>query len=192
MEQLAEEKPKTLFMNDYSEKAFIVYGETKPYKDAFKKMGGKFNKYLKVESGEDKVPGWVFSRKFQEEVTEFVLNINSGKLPEEMKSDLPSVTNNLPTVSVPRNLGNYQWVNFKVFRPKEGQRVTLTTEEKVSGKTMRSSIEGKVLKVESHNDIVDTVYIKFDEKDSSSLGVICRSKWQIFGYFKDHSLYFLD
>jgi hypothetical protein len=191
-ENIEEEISKEeLFMSEYSEKSFVVFGNTKPYKDSLRNMGGKFNKYLKID--DEKVPGWIFPKKFQEEAASFVMGINSGEI-VETENKLPSASNELPTVSAPRNTtsNSYQWVKFKIFRPKESQRARLTTEDRSSGKVVRSSMEGKVIKLESHNDIVDTVYIQFEGQESPSLGVICRGKWQIFGYFKDHSLYFLD
>ncbi|GAG06845.1 unnamed protein product, partial [marine sediment metagenome] len=57
---------------------------------------------------------------------------------------------------------------------------------KSGGKT----VEGLVTKIETNDGIVDTVYINFDEQ--TSMGVICRSKWQIFGYFTDHTIYFTN
>lgn len=180
-----------VMMSDYSEKSFMVYGNTKPYKDSLRNMGGRFNKYLKI--GEEKVPGWIFPNKCKEEVANFVLSVNSGEI-VQTETELPSSSNTLPTVSAPRNTNStsYQWVKFKIFRPRESQRAQLTTEDKSSGKTVRTKMEGNVIKIESHNDIVDTVYIQFEGQESPSLGVICRGKWQIFGYFKEHSLFFLD
>jgi hypothetical protein len=180
-----------LLISDYSEKSFVVYGNTKPYKESLKNMGGRFNKYLKID--DEKVPGWIFSMKNKEEVANFVLGVNSGEIMES-STQLPSASNDLPTVSKPRNTSSasFQWVKYKIFRPRESQKAQLTTEEKNGNKTTRSSIEGQVIKIESHNDIVDTVYIQFEGHESPSLGVICRGKWQIFGYFKDHSIYFMD
>ena len=34
---------------DYSEKSFAVYGETKKFKDILKNLGGRFNKNLKID-----------------------------------------------------------------------------------------------------------------------------------------------
>jgi hypothetical protein len=165
-----------LNVRDYSEKSFVVGGElTKKYKDILKSMGGKFNRNL--EGG----PGWIFSKKDQEKVNTFVNSVNSG----EFTNDVPSMNTemDLPTVSAPPNSNSsYQYVRFKIFRPSEKQKVRLTT----GGKT----VEGRVTRLETHDGIVDTVYIDFDGK--TSLGVICRSKWQIFGYYQDHTLFFTD
>lgn len=51
---------------DYSEKAFVVRGDTKPIKDKLKTLGGRFNPYLK--DGNGSFAGWVFSKKKQSEV----------------------------------------------------------------------------------------------------------------------------
>lgn len=54
----------------YSEKAYAIFGETRPLKDKLKEIGGKFNPYLK-ENGE-KSPGWIFSAKKLEQLKELV------------------------------------------------------------------------------------------------------------------------
>lgn len=54
----------------YSEKAYALFGETKPLKDKLKDIGGKFNPYLK-ENGE-KSPGWIFSAKKLDQLKELV------------------------------------------------------------------------------------------------------------------------
>ena len=47
---------------DYSEKSFVVTGNTKPIKDTLKDLGGKFNFRLSCGAG------WVFSKTKIEEV----------------------------------------------------------------------------------------------------------------------------
>lgn len=54
----------------YSEKAYAIFGETRPLKDKLKEIGGKFNPYLK-ENGE-KSPGWIFSAKKLDQLKELV------------------------------------------------------------------------------------------------------------------------
>jgi hypothetical protein len=167
-----------LVKDNYTEKSFVVYGETKKYKDSLKNLGGKFNKNLKI--GEDTVPGWVFGKKNLETVMEFVQKANSGEV-VALSSELPSSpSTSLPTVTVPSSSSNYQFVKFKIYKPSEGQRVKL----KVDGKV----VEGKVIKTETHNDIVDTVYIDFDGRTSAA--VIINGVWAINGYAPRHFLFF--
>lgn len=52
---------KVSIVEDYTDKSFIVYGETMPLKDIFKQQKGRFNKSLTVNG--EKVAGWVFSKK---------------------------------------------------------------------------------------------------------------------------------
>lgn len=51
---------------DYSEKSFVVVGDTKPIKDKLKEMGGKFNNKLSCGCG------WVFPIAKEEEVLNFL------------------------------------------------------------------------------------------------------------------------
>ena len=168
-----------LVKENYTDKSFVVYGQTKKYKDFFGPLG-KFNKNFTIDG--EKIEGWIFSKKQQEKVMEFVQKVNSGEILAP-NSELPtalSTSTSLPTVNVPQKNSTYQFVKFKIYKPSEGQHVNL----KVDGKV----IEGRVVKVETHNDIVDTVYIDFDGKTSAAM--IINGNWQINGYFTKHFLFF--
>ena len=161
---------------DYSEKSFAVYGDTKDFKTQLKDFGGRFNRYLKID-GETQM-GWVFSKKRQEEVAEFVLQANAGEI--ESNTTIPTLGGTgMPTISNPKT-NTYQFVKFKVYKPHEGQKVQL----KVDGKT----VDGLVTKTETHNDVVDTAHVEFDGQ--TSLAVISRGYWAIWGYNAKHSLFF--
>ena len=189
-EEMQTDMSSSLGVVDYSEKSFVVCGElTRKYKETFKTMGGRFNKNL-THNGKNLV-GWIFPLKNKEKVMNFVISVNSGNVEEQSDiSSIPSTDDiGLPTIEVPKdasdsNTSSYSFVRFKIYRPKEGQKVRLNTGGKM--------VHGVVTKVESHNrdGVMDTVYIDFDGK--TSMGVICRSKWQIFGYFADHSVFFTD
>jgi hypothetical protein len=56
----------------YSEKAFVVIGETKPIKDLLHAAGGRWNKFLKNEDGTN-FSAWIFSNKKRAEV-EILIN----------------------------------------------------------------------------------------------------------------------
>ena len=176
-----ETKQNMEIVENYTEKSFVVKGEaTKTYSSELKNLGGRFNRNLNVG------PGWIFSNKTKDAVTDFVTKVNSGQYEKGVPSIPTSFSNgigtlNLPTVPETVSVEqNYQVVKFKIFKPKEGMKVTL----KVGGNLM----EGVAKKVETHDDITDTVYVDFSGK--VSLAVICRSKWQIFGLFDDHTLFF--
>ncbi len=59
-------------VSEYSEKAIVLRGEdTRSYKDQITSLGGKFNSALKGG------PGWIFSKKMEEKVQEFVDSVNT-------------------------------------------------------------------------------------------------------------------
>ena len=70
---------KKLEVRDYSERAIVVIGETKEFKDSLKQLGGRYNKFLSC--GE----GWVFSRRWIDDVQKFVNEVN-GKAATPRKS----------------------------------------------------------------------------------------------------------
>lgn len=53
-------------IQDYSEKSFVVFGNTKSIKETLKSLGGRFNPYLTVGAG------WVFSKQKKEAVLSFL------------------------------------------------------------------------------------------------------------------------
>lgn len=68
---------------EYSDKSFMIYGETKEHKDALKELGGKFNMNLNNPDGSGKTPGWIFP-KSKETVVKNFLNTGtiSGNFPK--------------------------------------------------------------------------------------------------------------
>jgi len=55
---------------NYTEKSIALFGETYPIKDKLKELG-KFNKFLTIEG--KKTPGWIFSKKYEEEIKKLIL-----------------------------------------------------------------------------------------------------------------------
>ena len=51
-----------IVVSDYSERAIVVTGDTKPVKEQLKQLGGRFNPNLKTGAG------WVFSKKRESEI----------------------------------------------------------------------------------------------------------------------------
>jgi len=67
--QLPSEKDKkNLILKDYSEKSFVISGETKNFKEELKSIGGKWNSNLKDG------PGWIFSNKRKEKVQKWLID----------------------------------------------------------------------------------------------------------------------
>lgn len=59
-------------IEDYSEKSFVVRGETREYKDALKNMGGKWNSRLTDKQTSDKFGAWLFWSDKRKEVEEWM------------------------------------------------------------------------------------------------------------------------
>jgi DNA topoisomerase I len=55
---------------DYSDKAVAVIGNTKPIMDKLKELGGRYNRFLKI-NGETK-PGWIFSKTKKQLIIEAI------------------------------------------------------------------------------------------------------------------------
>ena len=73
-----------LVLEDYSEKAIVVRGDTKTHKDALTKLGGKWNAGLRGGGG------WIFPKKKEADVAKYVNNPDSA--PKTTKAtSLPSL-----------------------------------------------------------------------------------------------------
>lgn len=74
---------------DYSEKAIVVRGNTKEYKEELKKLGGKFNANLKDGAG------WIFPKKNEDKVLFFIANGKLDKVETSSHDKKESSCNNL-------------------------------------------------------------------------------------------------
>lgn len=66
-----------LTVSNYSEKSFVVRGDTKSHKDVLKEIGGKYNPNLRDGAG------WIFSMNKRESVEKYIKkteNIDSGNV----------------------------------------------------------------------------------------------------------------
>ena len=72
--------PEKIYVEDYSEKSFVVYGNTKEYKEEIKNLGGKWNSNLRNEK-----VGWIFSKSKKDKVLSY---LDDKKIPYLVKSDL--------------------------------------------------------------------------------------------------------
>lgn len=96
----------------YSDKSFLVYGETKPWKVELQSFGGKYGPNWPAFPGH---PGWIFSNKRQTEVMNFIEAANSGmsvpmptlpapvqmRQPVRMNIQQPVGLGNLPIIPKP-------------------------------------------------------------------------------------------
>ena len=64
----AEEVAGDINILEYSEKAIVVFGDTKPIKDTLKGLGGRFNFRLTHPKTGNKLAGWIFSKAKTQEV----------------------------------------------------------------------------------------------------------------------------
>lgn len=76
-QQRRDEQPRELpkcgeiVCKDYSDKSFVVVGDTKPIEDELKRFGGRFNKKLYAGT----IAGWVFPIAVREEVEVFLWSL---------------------------------------------------------------------------------------------------------------------
>lgn len=59
---------------DYTEKSFVVVGDTKNVKDQLKELGGRYNPNLTHPETKEKLAAWVFSKKQKDKIQTFLNN----------------------------------------------------------------------------------------------------------------------
>ena len=66
--EYTDEKPqKNIDITSYSEKSFVIRGDTKIHKEKIKELGGKWNRNLKGG------PGWIFSNNKKTVVDNWII-----------------------------------------------------------------------------------------------------------------------
>lgn len=70
---------------DYSEKAIVVFGDTKAIKEQLKELGGRFNPFLNYNG--EKRAGWIFSKKKADKVRELLAPAKSEKEADEITEE---------------------------------------------------------------------------------------------------------
>lgn len=65
-----------ILVENYSDKAFAVFGDTFSHKEKLMKLGGKFNRFLNYNR--NKTPGFIFQNNRYDNVKEFVDEVNSS------------------------------------------------------------------------------------------------------------------
>ena len=63
---------KKVYMEDYSEKSFIVRGDTRPHRESLKNLGGKWSNRLTDKSSGEKFGAWLFWSAKRKEVQEWI------------------------------------------------------------------------------------------------------------------------
>ena len=77
-------------LQDYSERSFVIFGDdTKIHKDKLKELGGKYNSNLSIGKG------WIFSKKSQEKVNEWMNSLNPKVEKSNFKSKIIELLHNM-------------------------------------------------------------------------------------------------
>ena len=58
-------------IQEYSDKTFVVRGDTKPYKESLKNLGGKWNSRLSEKDSGEKFGAWLFFNTKRDSVEEW-------------------------------------------------------------------------------------------------------------------------
>jgi hypothetical protein len=172
---------------DYSDKSFIVFGEgTRAHKDNLKALGGRYNGRLGERPGFQGGPAWIFPIQMKDKVYTYINQTNAQVMPTVMQTGIPGQggQTGLPTVIMPlvRKEQTFQTVTWKVFRPKEGMKVTV--------KGNGQQFIGEVVQITENNNIVEKAIISVDGQASEL--VICCGKWMVWGYMVEHTVFFSD
>ncbi len=149
-----------LVIEDYSAKAFVVRGDSRPYKKELLEMNGKYGRNFGGQ------PGWVFSKKRKKQVEEF---ISSGKV-QSKKSNKRTTSS---TTRVPKKKTKYDkeyqrykspsgeldptylyYTSMYAQDPKSRLSITWLTEHGVYDGSERKKLVKKYEKLVKNNKII--------------------------------------
>jgi hypothetical protein len=74
----------------YSDKSIAVFGDTKPWAEDLRVLGGKFNYNLKGR------PGWIFQKAKENELVQLITNANSGSIQPQVHAQTSNLTQMVP------------------------------------------------------------------------------------------------
>ena len=183
MAPLPELAPGQMVVLPYKN-SIAVFGDTKPWKENIKSMGGKFNGYLRP-SGPDgpKEAGWVLPKDKEQELREFVEDANSGNIKRMSPSTAASGAGPRARLATGQRL-QYQKITYNVPLPYVGQGVTLTIPD--DSESMLSVVG---ITNDRGNGIIDICTLE-DAEGVSYTGAVVSGVWEILDFCKDHTLTF--
>ena len=79
-----------IIVKSLGDNALVLQGNTHPYRDTIKKMGGQWNSNLRM--GDVATKGWVFPRIKLEAINTFIKQVSDGKV-KPLESSPPQVRN---------------------------------------------------------------------------------------------------
>lgn len=82
-----------IMLEKYTQKSFVLRGDTKPHKDKIAKLGGKWNPYL-TDENKEKFGGWIFPQRDQKRISEWLKEIQNGS--EIVREDHGPLNGRLP------------------------------------------------------------------------------------------------
>ena len=65
-------KEDTVYIEDYSDKSFVVRGDTRPHRESLKLLGGKWVNRLTDKTTGEKFGGWIFWTEKRKELDNWV------------------------------------------------------------------------------------------------------------------------
>ena len=154
----------------YTEKSFVVVGDTKPHKDSIKNLGGKWNSSLTNKETGEKFMGWIFflNKGKKNEVQNWIDNgclpIESTSGNEESKRGFEKILFPNKTSESKTEFPTTRKVSLSPIRP-DVDRVSQLENTLSTLLTRLASLEAevKLLKGEKHQAKKDDEEYEFEE-----------------------------
>lgn len=159
-------------------KSLVVYDPhggtaTKGYLDELKKLGGKFNRFLREDPTQDDSPrftGFIFPPKKLDEIRELVDRVNAGQI--EAVPFVPKARDNTK-----------QTVTWTMDRPATGDIMSLEYQE--------HTVLYNVLETTGGSKWIQSFIAQPQQGGDRVKVVVCDGKWCIWGIFQEHPITFI-
>jgi predicted RNase H-like nuclease (RuvC/YqgF family) len=162
----------SLYIEDYSERAIALFGNTVPYKNKIMEIGGKFNPLLKVSNSEDRRAGFIFPKTKRTVVQQLIDDINSGSIePGAVEEKSNNYTKSVSSSSSSRSSQNSvnNSVNNNVEVSKTDFMNLLSKVERLEQEVnnLKQQLSGKSdsTKMSTKTKVVDEKEVEKDEDD---------------------------
>lgn len=196
--EAAEFMKSSLHIQPFSDKHFIVLGQSKPYRSYLTQLGGSWKTDLTSHDGST-TRGWIFPLERQDEVKDLIERVNRGeverdkntynKRPYHKQGPPPHFKNKVPPSLPTHNTDRYTRSEYGWYKPRVGQKCNM----RVDG----NNYVGTITRVYSspRTGAINRATIDWDGKVSSEITVVydcAKDKllWRLKDYQQFHSLKF--
>lgn len=139
----------SIYIEDYSDKSFVVRGDTKPHKDKIMQLGGKWVNNLTDKKTQEKFGAWIFWSAKREAVSNMIKEL-SNPLPPPPP---PKLTRSVAAETLSPNVEHLEKMLYDLINMIKEEK--LIADDKIDSTEMGKWFAEKHLKYQQEEDGYD-------------------------------------